>query len=235
MRPRYRLLIPLVLFLLLAPTAVLAGWGDALKQTGSEYADQGATAAGLPYTPSEAVTGIKEVLTLGTDYATSSLSQPGGFSTDSATTFSLPGSLSDLSGSANLLSALNSAGEDAVPGTGNIFLDAIQNLAVSDYSTLLNGGNDAITRFFESSTRDTLRKMIRPVVGQSVESAGVNDYLAPMMAAQSATGVSGPAFDATDYVTDRVLDGMFFYMGVKEQEIRSAGGVGTSDLLQKLF
>jgi len=236
MRQKYHLLPTLTIFAILLTSAIAAaGWTDTLKTAGSEYADQGATAAGLPYTPSEAVAGIKEVLSLGTNYATSSLSAPGGFSANPATTFSLPTSLTSLGDTTNLLSSLNSAAEGAAPGTGNVFLDAIQKLAVGDYSTLLGGGEDAITRFFENSSRETLKKMVRPVVDKSVESTGVNAYLAPLMAAQQASNIAGPVFNPVDYLTDRTLDGMFFYMGMKEKDIRSSNGAGTTDLLQKLF
>ena len=231
----YRFLILTALTLLMAATA-LAGWSDTLKQTGSQYANDGAATAGLPYTPSEAVAGIKDVLSLGTDFATSSLARPGGFSSSPATALSLPDSLMGLGGdSSGLLSALNTAAEKSVPSTGSIFLDAIQNLNVNDASSLLGGGEDAITRFFEHSSRDTLKVLVKPVVEKSVDASGVGTYLSAMSLAQQTSGIAGPPFDATDYVTDRTLDGMFHYMALKEKDIRSSGGVGTTDLLKKLF
>jgi len=237
MQGKYRvIIITIALAIMLTAAIAMAGWGDALKQTGAQYADEGATAAGLPYTPSEAITGIKNILSLGTESATSSLSKQGGFSSNPATTFSLPDSLKSLGGdSSGLLSALNSAAEGAVPGTGNIFLDAIQNLNITDASALLGGGEDAITRFFESSSRDTIKKLVKPVVSKSVDAAGVGTYLNAMMATQQATGIGGPPFDATEFVTDRTLDSMFSLIAMKEKDIRSTGGVGTTDLIQKLF
>ncbi|QJB56525.1 DUF4197 domain-containing protein [Pseudodesulfovibrio sp. zrk46] len=235
MHRQYYLLFYSILTVLLTASLAFAGWGDTLKKAGAELADDGATAAGLPYTPSEAVSGIKEVLELGTDYGVSSLGVPGGFSANSATSLSLPSSLTSLGDTAGLLSSLNTAAEGAIPGTGNVFLDVIKDLAVGDYATLLNGGEDAITRFFESSSRTTLKKLVRPVVDKSVEASGVADYLAPLMAVQQTSGVTGTAFDPVDFVTDKTLDGMFLYMGLKEREIRTSNGAGTTELLQKLF
>lgn len=235
MGKQYRLIsIAAVLFLVLSSSA-MAGWGDTLKQAGSAAADTGATAAGLPYTPSEALAGIKDVLSLSTDYATSSLSVPGGFSSNPASAFSLPSSLSGLSDSAGLLSSLNTAAEKSVPGTGNVFLDSISKLSIGDTSTLLNGGEDAITRFLENSARDSIKSLIKPIVSNSVEAAGVGQYLSALSLAQQASGVSGGAFDPVDFVADRTLDGMFSFMAMKERDIRSSGGVGTTDLIQKLF
>lgn len=227
---QYRTFILALLISLFASTPALSGW-DALKKMGSDLADQGATAAGSPYTPSEAVSGIKEVLSLGTDSATSVLSQPGGFSADPSTALSLPSFLSGSPGSDTLLSSLNSAATGAIPGTGALFGDAIGDMSVGNPSSLLSGDDTAITSYFENSSRDTLKGLVRPVVEQSVKSAGVDAYLAPLMAMQQATGQS---FDPVDSVTDKVLDGMFHYIGEKEKSLRSSGG-GASELLSKLF
>jgi len=220
----------------LIAAACFAGWTDAVNDTGSQFADEGAKAAGLPYTPSEAVAGVREVLSLGTDSAVSTLGQPGGFSSNPAMAIPLPDMLKGLGGdSSGLVSSMNMAAESAVPSTGNIFLDAIQNLAVGDASTLLGGGEDAITRFFEKSSRATLKTLVKPIVTTSVDQTGAGTYLNAMFATQQATGIDGPTFDVYDYVTDRTLDGMFLVMGMQEKSIRADGGLQTSDLLQKIF
>ncbi len=232
MRFQYRLIsITTALIFILATATAMAGWGDALKGA----AEEGSKTMGLPYTPSEAMEEVKDVLSLGTDYATTSLSKPGGFSSTPATTFSLPDSFGSLGDTSGLLSSLNTAAEQSVPGTGNVFLDAIQKLSVGETSTLLGGGEDAITRFFENSSRDSIKTLVKPMVSQSVDAAGVGSYLDVLTMAQGASGVAGPAFDPTDFVTEKTLDGMFYFMGMKEKDIRSSGGVGTTDILEKLF
>ncbi len=221
-----------LLAVLLAATAAFGGWADTLQG----FADKGSKSMGLPYTPSEATAGIKEVLILGTDYATSRLSEPGGFSAISATTLSLPAGLDKLASASGLLSSLNNAAEDAVPATGDAFRKAIHNLSIgSDYSSFLQGGDTSITQFFEKNSRDTLKKMVRPIVTKSIAVAGVDSYIKPLMVAQQLSGLGGTRFDPVDYVTDQTLDSMFTYIGIKERDIRSSGGAGASKLLQKLF
>lgn len=231
MKRKQSLIPPLVVILLLCASTPFAGWGDTLKQAGSQYADDGAKAAGLAYTPTEATAGIKDVLSIGTDYAVSRLTEPNGFSADPATAFSLPSSLSDLGNPAGLLNSLYNAAGDSVPATGNIFLDVIQKLSISDASSLLGSGEDAITRYFEQSSRSMLKKLVNPIVAQSVEAAGVGSYLNALGSA----GAAGPPFDATDFITERTLDGMFHFMALKEKSIRESGGMGTTDLIKKLF
>jgi hypothetical protein len=212
-----------------------AGWADSLKQVGSDYADQKAKEAGLSYTPSAALSAAKEVLNLGTASAVSELSTDGAFSQTSATSLSLPESLANVTGSTNLLSSMNKAAENAIPETGTIFQKTISNLNVTDTpSSLLTGEDTAITQYFETSSRDTLKQLVKPVVEKSASTASVSSYMAPLTAALQATG-STSSFDVNDYLTDKVLDSMFLYMGEKEQSLRSSGGEGASALLQKLF
>ncbi len=144
----------------------------------------------------------------------------------------LPDSLKGLSNASGLLGSLNIAAEKTVPSTDNIFMDAIEQLSITNASSLLGGGEDAITRFFESSSRDAIRKLMMPIVSKSVEAAGVDKYLSAMTAASS---VTEPAFDPNAYVTDRTLDGIFHIMALKEKELRATSGAGTTDLIQKII
>lgn len=228
------LLFCLAALLLLLPHPSSAGWGDALKQAGSDLADQQAKEAGLSHTPSEAMEGVREMLSMGTDYGVSSLTSGSGFSANPATSLSLPGALSGLPGSSDLLSAMNTAATDAVPETGDLFQGAIRDLPVTNPTSLLGGSSDAITRYFEASSRESLKSMVKPVVEKCASAAGVDAYLTPLNAAMQAAG-SGPGFDVNDYLTDKVLDSMFLYMGEKETALRRSGGAGASALLQKLL
>lgn len=227
-------LLCLAALLLFTSHPANAGWGDTLKQAGSNLADDQAKSAGLSYTPSEALAGIKEVLSSGVDFGVSSLTSGSGFSASKATALSLPDALSGLAGSSDLLSAMHTTATKAVPDTGNIFMDAIQSLSASDSSALLGGSSDAITRYFESKSRNTLKSLVKPVVEKYGSAAGLDTYLTPLAAAMQATGTA-TSFDANDYITDKVLDSMFYYMGEKEKALRSSGGAGASALLQKLL
>jgi len=221
--------LSILLVVLLAALPAMAGWSDTLKAVG----DQGSKAAGLAYTPSEGLAGMKETLTTGADYGASVLSQSGGFSKSPDTSLSLPSSLSGLGDTSGLLSALNSAAEDSIPGTSSVFADSIKNLSVSNPTSAIGGGDAGITQYFESASRPALKKAVKPIVAKSIEAAGVDEYLSPLTAMQKITG--GTAFDATDYLTDKTLDSMFHYMSEKETSLRSSGGAGASALLQKIF
>ncbi|MCJ2164289.1 MULTISPECIES: DUF4197 domain-containing protein [unclassified Pseudodesulfovibrio] len=227
--------IPLILLLtILVWTAPgHAAWGDAIKGMG----DAGATAMGLPYTPSQAEAGIKQVLSMGTDSAVSSLGVNGGFSNNEALALPLPDLFSKASGSAasGLVSALNSAAESSVPSLGPLFQNAIQSLDIGNPASMIGGDDDSITRYFENSARPSLKKLAKPIVSKSLDATDAGQYLNALTAAQQMSNLTGVAFDPVDYVTDRALDGMFSYIADTEKDIRSTGGAGASELLQTLF
>jgi len=217
---------------LLAALPASGGWTDTLKQAGSELADEKAKDAGLSYTPTEAMSGIREILSTGTEYATKTLTSGSGFAADSATALALPDWMAGLTGSSTLLSAMNGAATKATAASEASFLDTIKNFSITDPTSLLSGSSTAVTDYFESTSRDTLKGLIKPIVARSAQSAGVGTAATALSAAAQAAGSS---FDANDYLTEKVLDGMFHYMGVKETELRESGGAGASALLQKLL
>lgn len=231
---RFQPLPTACLCLMLFWTQALAGWGDTINSMGSDMADRAATATGSPYTPSEAVKGIKETLKLGTASAADKLGRPGGFSADPQTRLSLPGNIS-FPGSSSLLKSMNGAAEGAIPDVKDTFLDSISSMSVRNPTKALSGGDTAITQYFEKNNRDRLAKLVRPIMEKSVQNAGVGDYLAPLAAAQQAAGLGGKAFDPTSYLTNKTLDSMFHYIAEKEKALRSSGAENASSLLQKLF
>ncbi|BCS89416.1 DUF4197 domain-containing protein [Pseudodesulfovibrio sediminis] len=235
MRQKYSLIITaLTLTTLLAAGFAYAGWGDIPKSVG----DAASTAAGLPYTPSEATAAIKEVLGMGTDSAVETLGTSGGFMDDPVAAIPLPDMFKNMgSDSSGLLSALNTAAEDSVPSVGGLFKDAIDNLDVSNPTAMLDSGSSdtAITTYFEGQSRASLKTLAKPIVSKSLDAAGAGTYLSALTTAQQAASITGTTFDPVDYVTDQTLDAMFHYIGEQEKNLRSTGGAGASALLQKIF
>ncbi|MEF2231433.1 MAG: DUF4197 domain-containing protein [Pseudodesulfovibrio sp.] len=229
-RPLVRVLC--VILYLLAALPASGGWTDTLKQAGSELADEKAGDAGLSCTPSEAVSGVREILSTGAGYAAKTLSTGSGFAADSATALSLPDWMAGMTGASALLSAMNGAATRAAAESETPFLDTIKDVSVTNPTSLLSGSSTAVTDYFESRSRDTLKGLVRPIVEQSARAAGVGSAMTALSAAAQATGA---AFDPNEYLTEKVLDGMFRYMGIRETELRESGGAGASALLHKLL
>lgn len=213
--------IALMIAMLVIPGAALSGWSDTLKSASGTEAT---------YSSDEATSGVKEVLSLGTDSAIATLGTSGGFAANPSTAFSLPEVLSSTSNSAGLLSVFNSAAESATPSLGGFFDNSINSLDVINPAPLIQGGGTSITSYFETAVRPAMKELIKPIVRKSLELAGIGSYQNSLSIASETTG-----FDAIGFVSDRMLDGIFFYIGIKEQDIRTNGGAGGSDLLKQLF
>lgn len=216
----------------LLPVAAFAGWGDALKDAGTQIADQKAAEMGLPST-SETVAGVKEVLDKSATYAVDSLSSDGGFMENAMATIPMPDMLSGASGDTDgLLASMNTVAESLTSKSSGTIFNAIDTLSVSNPEEVVTGGgDDSITRFFESKSRPTIKEYMSPLVDEAMKQAGTGNYLDTFSSALSASGTS---FDVGGYVTDKTLDGIFAMMADKEKNLRAAGG-GASKLLQKLF
>jgi len=219
----------LIVTILVLPAT--AGWGDSLKSAG----DAGAKAVGLPYTPTEADAGIRELLHMGTDYAVTELGQKGGFSNNVAAAIPLPKTLSSMIGSSGLLSSFNTAAEKSVETIGGIFHKTINTMDIGNPVSMISGSDTSITDYFEETARPTLKEMARPVVENQLGAAGLSTYTNAIKTAQALSNTSGTTFDPVDYVTDKTLDAMFTYIGEEEKNLRSSGASGASELLKKLF
>ncbi|WP_207261856.1 DUF4197 domain-containing protein [Desulfovibrio sp. Huiquan2017] len=223
------LLLPLLLSCLwTAPAA--AGWGEALKAAG----DAGAKAAGMSVTPSQIEAAFRELLSMGADSAVESLSRDGGFSKLAATSLSLPDSYQKVAETVapDLLSNLNSAAEAAVPAVGQLFQKTIKTMEFANPSGLLSGKSDAVTNYFEKSTRPSLADGAAPLIRAALEKTGAGNAV---NAVKQLSSLTGTAFDPVDYLTNKTLDSMFLYMAQTEQDVRSGDIATASELLQKVF
>lgn len=209
----------------------MAGWGDSLKEMG----DTGSKAIGLPYTPTEADAGIREVLHMGTDYAVAELGKDGGFAANPAASIPLPDMLSSMIGESGLLSSFNTAAESSVEPIGGLFHKTIDTMDIGNPASMVSGSDTSITDYFEETARPTLKELARPIVEQQLETAGLGAYTNAISAAQLMSNASGSPFNPTDYVTDKALDAMFMYIGDQEKDLRSNGAANASELLKKLF
>lgn len=137
-------------------------------------------ASGL--TNSQAESGLREALRIGTQRTVSQLGRQDGYLRDPAVKIPLPGYLAgarDLLGKAgmaglldDLETRLNRAAEAAAPKAADIFGRAIAGMSVNDARGIVAGPQDAATQYFKRTTTQPLTQAFRPVVEQSLSQAG---------------------------------------------------------------
>lgn len=191
--------------------------------------------------------GLKEALEIGTRKAVEKVSQEGGYLNNPQIRIPLPPRVQQAAGLMRQLGlnkmaddfeqSINRAAEKAAPQATSIMIDAIKNMSIDDARTILNGDNDAATRFFEERTRDKLTGLFEPIIDSSLNEVGATRYYNQLDDQLSSVPVVGQDLnlDLQDYVTNQALDGLFVMLAQEEQKIRSNPAARTSEILQQVF
>ena len=200
--------------------------------------------------PSEArvAAGLREALRVGTERATATLSRPGGFANVPTLRLTLPEPLQPVARTLrsvglgrsvdNLEAAMNRAAENAAGEAVPVFADALGAMTIADAVAILNGPDDAATRYFEEHTSAALRVRFAPVVDSAMQRAGVYQTWREAVRLYDAIPMVGAlpaAPDLQGYVLDRTLDGLFSTLAGEEARIRADPAARTSELLREVF
>ena len=211
--------------------------------------------------------GLKEALKKGIRYAASSLGKSDGYLNNSLVKIPLPQNLAKaekivrrLGGDKiadNLINSMNSAASKAAPKTVSIFMDAIDNMSLSDAKKILAGKKDAATEYFKRHTSSSLEKMISPIVDKTMQENSVVKYYdifdgyykkygkkyidsSGLMSIAKSFGAdsylpSGKDENLNKYITDKAIDGLFKMIAKEEANIRDNPLARTTSLLKKVF
>jgi len=242
-----RLLLTGLLVWGIGSTVVVAGWSDYLDNLKGSMSIPEETTSGVSLSDAEMISGLKEALDKGTQFAVDSLGKAGGFLDNSKVKIPMPDSLSWVEKSLRTLgqdeladefiATMNHAAEQAVPEAATIFGDAIQDMSMEDARGILTGPDDSATRYFRTKTEAALTEKMRPIVEQATARTGVTSAYKNMTA--SAGGLTSMlSSDATDldgYVTGKTLDGLFLMIAEEEKKIRENPLARSTDLLKKVF
>jgi hypothetical protein len=227
---------------------VLAWVVSGVGCTGLEGMDLGGLLLGTgPLDEGTAATGLKQALQVGTERTTSTLSEPGGFASDPNLRLRLPGELGQLAQALRTIglgaqvdaleASMNEAAEQAAARAAPVFVSAVASMSIVDAFAILNGPEDAATRYFRDRTSETLRARFEPVVTASMAQVGLYGLYAQLVARYEAIpfATKRPSLDLEAYVTNRTLDGLFSTLATEEARIREDPGARTTALLRRVF
>ena len=211
--------------------------------------------------------GLKEALKVGVDYAVKNLGADNGYLNNSLVKIALPENLQKAEGiirkvggnkmADDLINSMNSAATEAAPKTAEIFVDAIDKMSLADAQKILSGSDNAATDYFKTNTTDSLKKMIAPIIQETMKENQVagyydtfNDYYKQYgkgLVDNSALGGLAKNFGVDsyipsssdqgldEYVTDKAIDGLFKMIASKEAAIRSNPIEQTTSILKQVF
>ena len=216
---------------------------------------------------STVTSGLKEALKTGVNYAVTQLGSSNGYLDNSAVKIPLPDNLAkaetllrSLGGNQmadNLINSMNTAASKAAPKTAEVFVNAIDKMSVTDAQGILSGGNEAATNYFKANTSDSLKKLIAPIIQETMKENQVATYYdtvnnlykssakglvdnSGVMGMAKSFGVDsyipGSSDESLDeYITTKAIDGLFTMIGQKEAAIRANPVEQTSSILKQVF
>ena len=237
----------LFIFFLMATSPSHADWKKFLE----DFSKSGTTALGTSedtdLSSDTIANGLKEALEVGTRKAVENVSKEGGYLNNPKIHIPLPPRVQQAAGLMRQLGlnkmaddfeqSINRAAEKAAPQATSIMIDAIKSMTIDDARNILNGENDAATRFFEDRTRGKLADLFEPVIDTSLKEVGATRYYNQLNDKLSSVPVVGQELDMDlqDYVTDQALNGLFVMLAEEEQKIRDNPAARTSEILQQVF
>ena len=211
--------------------------------------------------------GLKEALKVGVNYAVKELGSSNGYLNNSLVKIPLPDNLAKVETllrsaggnemADNLINSMNKAATTAAPKTTEIFVNAIEKMSLQDAQNILAGDKNAATNYFKANTTDSLKKMIAPIIQNTMKENQVASYYdmannfyktnakglvenSEVMGLAKSFGVdsylpgsSDQSID--DYVTEKAISGLFTMIAQKEAEIRSNPVAQTTSLLKQVF
>ena len=211
--------------------------------------------------------GLKEALKTGVNFAVTQLGTNNGYLNNTAVKIPLPDNLAKaetLLRSAggdkmadDLINSMNTAASKAAPQTAEIFMNAIDKMSLADAQGILSGGNEAATNYFKANTTDSLKKLISPIVQETMKENNVASYYdtinnvykssakglvenSGIMSMAKNFGVDSYIPTSSDesldsYITTKTIDGLFTIIGQKEAAIRANPVEQTTSILKQVF
>ena len=203
----------------------------------------GSMASGL--STDEIANGLKEALKVGAEKGSTKLSAVDGFFKDAAIKILMPEEAQKAEQKLrsiglgkqvdNAILTMNRAAEDAAKSAAPIFINAIKAMSIQDAVGILKGGDFAATNFLKNKTTLELTNMFRPVIETSLQKVDATKYWNTVFTNYNRFSADKVNPDITAYVTEKALAGIFYQVGLEEQQIRKDPVARTSDILKKVF
>lgn len=138
----------------------------------------------------------------------------------------------------NITQKYTKAMGEAVVEAKPIFLNSVKRMSFSDVTgILLSGNNHAATNFFKNAMSAELFTAFAPIVTSTINLNGGDKEYQTIAKAYNTFSFSNKKMETnlTDFISGRVIDAMFAYVGKEEENIRTQLSFRKTPLLQKVF
>jgi hypothetical protein len=219
---------------------VEAGFQDLLKDVAGKLGGE----TGL--SEEDIVNGLKQALEVGTGNAVNAVSQTDGYFKNPKIKIPLPENVQKFekilraTGFRNQVDefelSMNRPAERAAPEAKSIFWNAIKQMTFTDARQILDGPDNAATRYFEDKTSKRLQEIFKPIAHQSMAEVGVTRYYQTIDdKIKTIPFADQMSFDLDQYVTEKALGGLYLMLAEEEKKIRQDPAARVTNLLKKVF
>ncbi len=232
----------LILSLLITTNLNAQFWKD-LKKAAEEAIEE---TNNQELTEEEVGRALKEALTIGIEKGVDRVSKVDGYFKDPEIKIIMPDEAKAVEEKLRMLGqgklvddaieSMNRAAEDAATAAKDIFIASIKELTLQDVMNILNGEDNAATRYLEDHTRNELVEKFKPIIKASLEKVGATKHWNSVF-----TNYNKLPFikkinpDLDDYVTNKAIDGLFVQIEKEENEIRKDPAARVTEILKKVF
>jgi hypothetical protein len=108
-------------------------------------------------------------------------------------------------------------------------------MSIEDAFGILQGNNDAATKYLQSKTMDSLTKKFRPSIEVSLNKVNATKNWNSMVTQYNKFSFKKINPDLAAYVTEKSLNGIYLQIAAEEAKIRKDPVARSSDLLKKIF
>jgi len=217
-----------------------AGFGDLLNNLKQTVGIEGA----LP--ESKIIDGLKEALYVGTEKTVKQVASTDGYYKNPEIKIPLPETVRKVEKALKMIGfgeqvesfelSMNRAAEKAAPQAKAIFWEALKQLSFEDAQKILDGADDAATRYFEEKTGEQLEQLFKPIIENAMDQVAVTrNYQALESKVKTIPFASMPDLDLNRYVTDRAITGLFHILAEEERKIRTDPASRVTTLLKEVF
>jgi hypothetical protein len=190
--------------------------------------------------------GLKQALNQGVQDRVTNLASENGFFYNDMVKIMLPEELQSLDntlrgiGLGNIadegLKLLNRAAEDAVSEAIPVFVNAIQELTITDARDILMRNDIAASNYLKSKTSDELYQRFQPIIESSFAKVGAAEVWSNLIQRYNQIPLTQNVNpDLTDYVTQEALKGVFVMLEIEEKQIRERIGMRKTELMKRVF
>lgn len=222
-------------FLLILPLMLFGCSDKALQET--DY---------VPLTEAEVTQALKDVLSRGIVRSVASASRSDGYFANPQLKIELPEDAAKLTNTLRKLGfgadidrsvlQLNRAAEQAAGRAKPVFIKAITSMSIDNAFDLLNGAQDAATRYLIDESGDELYEQFRPIISEALAETSAARYYADIVNHYNALPLVydvDPQLD--DYLTEQALDGLFVLMAQEEATVRTLASSRSTRLMRRVF